>query len=229
MSDALMRQLERRWRETGAVEDEAVLLAHRLRAGSLTIGSLRLLAYLQHRAAMSVLVTECPRERLPRQELFGGPPDRVQQWVLGFADVCDPSDRLRVAERCFLALARAGLHAAGSAAESEDLAREHPWAVMLRPAGVCLGLVREGPDPAAREARIRALIRDDLVAWALGAPGTSANLPRPYSPEATFEAGEFVSHAKFGGGVVRRVRGTEVEVEFEGGAVRRLKHRSRTG
>ncbi len=225
MSDELLRQLERRWYETGAVEDEVALLALRLRLGRISLGSVRLLAYLNHEAAKCVLTTECPKERLPRQEWFGGPPDRIQQWVLGFADVCDPSDRLRVAQRCFLALARAGLHAVGSAEDDEALTREHPWAVMLRPAAVCLGVVREGADPAAREARVRAVIRDDLVAWALGAPGTSADVPRPYSPDATFEVGEFVSHVTFGPGVVRRATKSQVEIGFAGGSVRRLMHR----
>ena len=36
MSDTALRNLERRWRETGTVEDEARYLSERLRAGELT-------------------------------------------------------------------------------------------------------------------------------------------------------------------------------------------------
>lgn len=213
MSDVFLRQLERKWRETGALEDEAALLAQRLRVGQVSIGSLRLLAYLQHEAAKRVLVSECPTERLPRLELAGQPPVRIQQWVLGFADVCDPSDRLRVAERCIVALTRAGLHVRGPG--DEAMVRDMPWAVMLRPASICWSLVQRG-----QEDRVRTVIREGLVPWLLG---TTPDAPRPYSPGVTLAVGELVSHSKFGIGRVTRLTTRQVVIEFEDGSVRKLK------
>jgi hypothetical protein len=55
MSDEQLRELERRWRETGAVEDEARFLAERARAGRLSRDKLELAAYLGHRAALSAI------------------------------------------------------------------------------------------------------------------------------------------------------------------------------
>ena len=46
MADVRLRELERRWRETGAEEDEVALLAERLRAGRLDAASARLAALL---------------------------------------------------------------------------------------------------------------------------------------------------------------------------------------
>lgn len=45
MSDERLRNLERRWKETGSVEDEAAFLLERVRAGDLTQERLELAAY----------------------------------------------------------------------------------------------------------------------------------------------------------------------------------------
>lgn len=55
MTDDALRALERRWRATGAVEDEAAWLAARLRAGVLTETRLRAAARLGHEAAQAAL------------------------------------------------------------------------------------------------------------------------------------------------------------------------------
>jgi hypothetical protein len=51
VADARLRELERRWRETGAVQDEAAWLAERVRAGQLARGRLELAARLGHAGA----------------------------------------------------------------------------------------------------------------------------------------------------------------------------------
>lgn len=52
MSDEKLRELERRWKETGAVEDEAAYLLERVRAGELTQERLELAARMGNRGAM---------------------------------------------------------------------------------------------------------------------------------------------------------------------------------
>lgn len=52
MSDCRLRELERRWRETGSVEDEAAYLRERVRVGNLTEEKLELAAYCGHEGAM---------------------------------------------------------------------------------------------------------------------------------------------------------------------------------
>lgn len=51
MSDERLRQLERRWKETGSVEDEAAFLLGRVRAGDLTDERLELAAFCGHAGA----------------------------------------------------------------------------------------------------------------------------------------------------------------------------------
>ena len=51
MSDSKLRELERRWRETGSVEDEAAYLRERVRVGDLTQERLELAAYCGHEGA----------------------------------------------------------------------------------------------------------------------------------------------------------------------------------
>lgn len=60
MSDARLRGLERRWRETGVMADEATFLLERLRVGELTQERLQLAAYLGYEAAKVVLETDAP-------------------------------------------------------------------------------------------------------------------------------------------------------------------------
>ncbi len=50
MSDAVLRDLERRWRQTRSVDDEAAYLLRRVRAGALSQARLDLAAYCGHAA-----------------------------------------------------------------------------------------------------------------------------------------------------------------------------------
>lgn len=51
MTDTRLRQLERRWKETGSVRDEADYLLERVRVGDLDRNRLDLAAYLGHEAS----------------------------------------------------------------------------------------------------------------------------------------------------------------------------------
>ncbi len=55
MSDARLRELERRWRETGAVADLAALLVEQVRVGGRSSGRLEVAASLGHAAAACAL------------------------------------------------------------------------------------------------------------------------------------------------------------------------------
>lgn len=52
MSDARLRQLERRWWQTGAVEDEAAYLAERVRVGDLDLEMLKIAGEIPYPAAL---------------------------------------------------------------------------------------------------------------------------------------------------------------------------------
>lgn len=70
MSDAELRELERRWRATGSAADEAALLLAQVRAGVLTPEELRLRAYLeQPGAALAHRGEPRPRSLDPNPEL----------------------------------------------------------------------------------------------------------------------------------------------------------------
>lgn len=53
VSDAKLRELERRWKETGSVEDEAAYLLQRVRVGDLSRERLELAAYCGHLGAIA--------------------------------------------------------------------------------------------------------------------------------------------------------------------------------
>lgn len=55
MSDQRLRELERRWRETGVASDEATLLRERVRVGDLDEDRLRLAAYCGSQGAIEAL------------------------------------------------------------------------------------------------------------------------------------------------------------------------------
>jgi hypothetical protein len=62
VSDARLRELERRWKETGSVDDEAAYLLERVRVGDLTRERLELAAYCGHEGATRAKVGEAACE-----------------------------------------------------------------------------------------------------------------------------------------------------------------------
>jgi hypothetical protein len=75
MSDARLRELERRWKESGSPDDEAAHLQERARIGDLTRDRLELAAFCGHEAARKVAelppATGVPTEWLTRIERSG--------------------------------------------------------------------------------------------------------------------------------------------------------------
>jgi hypothetical protein len=61
VSDAHLRELERRWRESGSTSAEARLLAERTRVGQLSGWRVELAAFLGHPASRLVVTTEAAR------------------------------------------------------------------------------------------------------------------------------------------------------------------------
>lgn len=61
MTDTRLRQRERKWKETGAVEDEAAYLLERVRVGDLEKERLELAAYCGYGAAGIALTGELPK------------------------------------------------------------------------------------------------------------------------------------------------------------------------
>ncbi|MCW8138814.1 MAG: hypothetical protein KIT58_07910 [Planctomycetota bacterium] len=74
MTDQRLRQLERRWRETGAVDDEAAFLMERVRVGDLTSERLELAAFCGHEGARRA----APQVSNPPQD-----PERLLEEVEG--------------------------------------------------------------------------------------------------------------------------------------------------
>jgi len=62
MSDSRLRDLERGWRRTGSLRDEAAYLQEQLRAGELERTRLELAAYCGHEPAQLALAAEAPTE-----------------------------------------------------------------------------------------------------------------------------------------------------------------------
>jgi hypothetical protein len=60
VSDERLRVLERRWKETGSVEDEAAWLRERVRVGDLSENRLEVAAYLGHLAALEARCMSSP-------------------------------------------------------------------------------------------------------------------------------------------------------------------------
>lgn len=71
MIDEDVHELERRWRETGAVDDEAAWLRARVRTGALSHDCLRLAVWLGHPAAAAALADELEV------------PSELDEWVRG--------------------------------------------------------------------------------------------------------------------------------------------------
>lgn len=79
MSDARLRELERTWRESGALEDELAWLGERVRTGGLAEERLRLAASFGHPASVALVgEQERPLQGLP----FPDGPGRGYRWRL---------------------------------------------------------------------------------------------------------------------------------------------------
>ncbi|MEZ6186623.1 MAG: hypothetical protein R3F62_16640 [Planctomycetota bacterium] len=83
MSDEHVRELERRWREGGRVEDEAAWLRELVRQGAFDPGRLRAAAYLGHPAAVAAVAEPPPP--------YGPAPDlQLVEWLRGLARADQP-------------------------------------------------------------------------------------------------------------------------------------------
>lgn len=105
MSDARLRELERRWKETGTADDEAAYLLERVRSGELTLDRVRIAAQCGSEAARLAL-------GLGRDEAEG-----ADQWLAGLGQAQD-LDAYLVA--CFCVLDAIRLKAPEAVARLEE-------------------------------------------------------------------------------------------------------------
>ncbi|MDC3378943.1 hypothetical protein OAX78_01510 [Planctomycetota bacterium] len=94
MSDGRLRELERQWKESGSVEDEAAFLVERVRVGKITEEKLTLAAYLDHEPAQVALgLGRDARDPLPAHrerlaKILAGVPRVRHEWLLGLVESC---------------------------------------------------------------------------------------------------------------------------------------------
>lgn len=102
MSDERLRELERRWRESGDVSDKTAYLGHCYRAGLLTQEQVSRAAYFEDPAAVALAVEEGFRLQ---------PARNLTMWAKNFAFLFRPRARLQYAcLRANLALLRFALN-----------------------------------------------------------------------------------------------------------------------
>lgn len=203
MSDARLREAERRWRETGAVADEATWLRERVRAGALDDARLRLAAYVGHPASRSALATPifapayvqvwiyglepwgveaCQRAAIAaarralllvpatsrRGRYARGAVERVERHVVGLPPLPplpwdphvlddDPPARERAAFEAACAVGET-VHEVGRVVGAAQVVE-----ATARASNVVVQAVEATDEPA-----IRAAVRDEVSAWALG-------------------------------------------------------------
>ena len=128
MSDAKLRELERRWKETGAVEDEAAYLLERVRVGELTQERLELAAYCGHDGAKRAIPSDRPFTRDHVRSADTPLYYHVRLWALALGDICAPSDRVQVAACVIAVLAdQAALPSEAISSFERLLASRPPW------------------------------------------------------------------------------------------------------
>lgn len=196
MSDAATRALERRWRETGATEDEARWLLARVRAGELRRDALRLAAWSGHPGACAALGERPERDPLDVLVLAGwlasigdfGASAKVVAAVAA-AEVAldrtwlDRDDRAREAlasarawlaqpsiDRALACVRAADLVPFGTSSQKDQLARLAVRAAALATLDPTRAdeAVRQAVAAAGDESRVRAKVEAALAAWALG-------------------------------------------------------------
>lgn len=91
MTDSNLRELERRFRASGSVEEEAAWLRARVQAGELESGKLELAAFLGHQAAQEALGDDSPPPP-PIDRWTGDTPGSVLgEWFTGLARHARPA------------------------------------------------------------------------------------------------------------------------------------------
>lgn len=189
MTDTKLRELERRWRETGSVEDEAAYLLERVRVGSLLTEHLELAAFVGHAgaaAALNLPVLAVPRDciELARgllnwgaEPLVGAVAAFAQNGLFQTASPVSQSELLEAAlaalawSRCPCALhadlaACASEKAAAAAIQlvHEELFEAAAWARLAREASWLAANLSstEPPSPAALARAAKALEACDI-------------------------------------------------------------------
>lgn len=82
VTDSKLRELERRWKESGSVEDEAAYLLERVRVGDLATEKLELAAYCGHEGARLALGEQAPAMGPPIDPRVRA---RPQAWMTGLS------------------------------------------------------------------------------------------------------------------------------------------------
>ncbi len=188
MSDAVLRDLERRWRQTRSVDDEAAYLLRRVRAGDLSQPRLDLAAYCGHPAfaaagkqgpdrAEAFLVGLVPwgREACVRagvaafRAAFGATASKPATRCLNALDAwveCPCEDHLRAVQGAHARLRGAGVEVAAVACLVWSVVSEDPQrcastaSLALRPLGT-----------QVTDGELVAAMRVALVGWALSTLG----------------------------------------------------------
>lgn len=196
MTDARLRQLERRWRESGAERDHARYLVERLRTGELSLERARLAAHLGEPAAREALGLDDEPADPGGQRAWAVALGSWRGQVAARAALAaarlvlpvfdrglnpDPRPRraLRAAELCVVCpcdghtarAAAAGEHAEAVAHDDAGTAVWEAVRATLGPASEVLGALEAAVVAAGRVTSVvavRAAIREALVPWALG-------------------------------------------------------------
>lgn len=203
MSDARLREAERRWRESGALADEAAWLRERVRAGALDDARLRLAAYVGHAASRMALATPtftspyvqvwiyglepwgveaCQRAAIAaarralllvpstsrRGRYARGAVERVERVVVGLPPLPPLPWDPHVLDDDPPPRERAAFEAACAVGETvHEVGRAAPEARAVEATARASNVVVQAAD-ALDEPAIRAAVRDEVAAWALG-------------------------------------------------------------
>lgn len=190
MTDERLRELERRWKETGSVEDEAAWLVERVRAGDLTQERLGLAAHCGHPAALELV----PRKRRRSfkvfvNELLSFGRQACLRACVAAGRAALPHARHRVLNG-WIGLFEEDLHRAEQALQAgaewlecpcgEHEATCRQWSDLRVPAWADIGLLIDGKweeliapillgaaTAAGKKTPVRAAICNELSSWAL--------------------------------------------------------------
>lgn len=192
MTDARLRALERRWRETGASADHACYLVERLRTGELPVDRARLAAYLGDPAAREALgiapETEAASQRawaaglhawrdpVPARVALAAARAVLPVFDRGLNPDPRPRRALRAGEACIVCPCEAHLARATTASEdaeaiATDDAGTAVWAAVRSSFGESAEDLLEAAVVAAGRVAgivaVRSAVRDSVVPWAL--------------------------------------------------------------